>query len=945
MSLKPTELDRFAERYLLAKAQARKDLPDRGTSGMEVEWNLLDSRFRPLQIVGAGPEARSFADLLQEVYLPEWLDDRHQLEVFHWMIEFATRPYYSPKATIYETRLLEANLLNAMAAAGADYFQRLFTWHGNLLFPVEVADESIPRGWNLAKRRYLERCVELYGAALSTAGSHSNVSLPEPLLSWDFMHLPDEERHEHLDGYKNRVYIHGTKILRAFASLFIAAGASTPFKAEWENGKPVIRITEVDSLRNLTFPNPETIDVPLLYRSHADYIERSYELVQEGIRFGNNNWTPVRARSFAEPVERVIGSTSSELQAVYENGLYAEDAKSSLEELAQQIELQNLRARIDIPMARVEVRTDDGGLPMDLEIANLALKELLLIQAYADETFGNDFEYSRQDIARVRSNEQKAASEGMKAQIAHPFTGQRQSMPELLTWTLDQISPIAGRIGYTDLLEPLRELASGGANQSSKLRAKVREQVTQTDIVPWELFETLVEEHEIQVSKDVSDIAEDIRNHRLPEESKLVELLWKSRSEARKSEEAPIRFRPRTGAQIEIESPDKVSEILHLAQSLIRIPSVTNAPFERQRHDDLDRAATLIHDYLLDAGCEVTYYDQGQYPAVLATFPEQDSSRVMLSGHFDVVEPEPDDSQFEPYIEGEYLVGRGAADMKTVVATMMVWLKDQLAMGVNPPISLLLIGNEEIGEGEPFGTPHVLADLRNRSLLEPELLIAGERTGEHGDERVGQICIQNRGLLRMEFQLKGSRGHTGLRGAHSDLSQQLVKVQSDLTEIMASFLTLEGEDGWQSQARFPYIRTGEPGIFNVSSEQALLGLEVRPIPDDNLDELVAAITDYCAAHQIQRNIVAAEPGVACDEDNPYLLDLIASVEQATGKKPEIGRKLPGTSARFAPKAQGIVWGQSGVGPHSADERHFIPSIKPYYDALNAYADRLLKPAP
>ena len=71
----------------------------------------------------------------------------------------------------------------------------------------------------------------------------------------------------------------------------------------------------------------------------------------------------------------------------------------------------------------------------------------------------------------------------------------------------------------------------------------------------------------------------------------------------------------------------------------------------------------------------------------------------MLTGHFDVVEPDPDDSQFNPRIEGDYLHGRGAADMKTVVATYLVWMKDRMKMGKPfPNISLLLVGNEENGE-------------------------------------------------------------------------------------------------------------------------------------------------------------------------------------------------------------------------------------------------------
>ena len=35
----------------------------------------------------------------------------------------------------------------------------------------------------------------------------------------------------------------------------------------------------------------------------------------------------------------------------------------------------------------------------------------------------------------------------------------------------------------------------------------------------------------------------------------------------------------------------------------------------------------------------------------------------------------------------------------------------------------------------------------------------------------------------------------------------------------------------------------------------------------------------------------------------------------------------------AQAGQAVVWGQSGLGPHAKDERHYIPSIKPYYRSL------------
>src|SRR4029079_9019869 len=142
--------------------------------------------------------------------------------------------------------------------------------------------------------------------------------------------------------------------------------------------------------------------------------------------------------------------------------------------------------------------------------------------------------------------------------------------------------------------------------------------------------------------------------------NKIAEYLQRSRDVVRQIPTAPIRFRPRTQAVIEISYPNKTAEVLDLSQQLIRIPSVTASPNERL--DEVHRAGSLIHDYLRNAGLDVKYFD-GKYPAVYARFSTQsaahDKSDIVLTGHFDVVEPEPDDSQFTPRIEGDYLWGRG----------------------------------------------------------------------------------------------------------------------------------------------------------------------------------------------------------------------------------------------------------------------------------------------
>ncbi|MCE9646440.1 MAG: M20/M25/M40 family metallo-hydrolase [Chloroflexi bacterium] len=923
---------KFADKYLLAVEQAAREKPQGGLNGFEQEWNLLDEELRPLLTVGAGPSQQSFVDYLRAECIPAWQAQFSQLEVFHWMIEWATRPFYSPRGTIYEARLMEASLINSLHRAGVNFGERLHYWHGNLLFLTDIGHHSLPGNWSIAKRRYLEKCVDLYGDTLATAGIHSNLSLPDPLFAWDFMHLSASERGDrHLDDFKSEFYITATRILRAFASLFIATAASTPMQAQVQDGRAVVVLTDYDSVRNLTFPNPRELDLPDLYRSYNDYLQNSYDLVRRGVRFGNNNWTPIRARSFADPVERIISTTSDELTHLYTRGLFAVGQATPPEEMALQIEKQNLMARINLPMGRVEVRVDDGGHSLDIDIANLTLKHLLLLRIYSDQQFGRSFRYDREDISRARENENLAAKHGLRAEIENPFSAKPVGMRNFLKWTLSEVKPLAESLNLWNDLAPLVEMSEGGRNTAEKFRARLQGELGDGNEVPLTILKELHFEREAQVKADVERIAADY-GILGDDSSKISEFLQRGRDAARQIQNMPVQFRPRAQAVVEVSYPDKTTEILDLAQQLIRIPSVTACPEER--YDEVHRAGSLIDDYLRNADLEVKFFD-GKYPAVYAAFPGASmKDPILLTGHFDVVEPEPDDSQFIPHIEGDYLHGRGSADMKTVVATYLVWMRDARRSGAPyPNIALLLIGNEENGESEAWGTPFVLKELN----LIPSLFIAGERTGEKGNELFGEICVENRGVVRFEVIARGAKGHSGLAGT-GDLSEKLINARTALNEIFARQLTLKSADGWQSQAKFPFISVGTPGVYNVTAAEGILGVEIRPIPQDDISALKKEVEAYCSENNLEAKFSVMENGVACDPNNPALKALIEAVKQASGgREARIGRKLPGTSARFAPGGRAVVWGQSGLGPHAKDERHYIPSIEPYYQSLNQLA--------
>ena len=936
----------FSEKFHLAIENSQQADPKSGTSGLEIEFNILNQKLSPVAHVGYGPESRSFADYLHDECLPDWVRDRFQLEVFHWMTEATTQPCYTAAATAAQGRLLEGVLLDILTDVGRTFGTSFVAFHGNIPNPTLVDPDCIPKGWNLARQRYLAQCVGLFGDRLATAGIHTNHSYPEALLSWDFFHLPLSQRQGRtLEDYRNQSVIRATRLLRPMCPVFIAVSAASPFACEVHNGLQHVVLTDEDSRRLLAFPNPEDLDVPGLYASHGDYLDISYKLVRSGLRFGANNWTPVRARSDVDPVRRNIMATSEQLRELYRRGIYPTGEHGSHEEAERALVVENLCARVDLPMNRVEVRTDEGGDDLPLSVAKVLFKDLLMLRIYGDPDFGSDYRYNAQDIARARANEEAAARGGLDARIDHPMTGASISVRQYLAQLLEEVEGLATGLEVVNQLEPLKEMAAGGPNPATEIRRWVSEELggdpertrSGATVVPSELLVKWFERRRESISREIEELAgnPDGQGSEWP---KLAPLVSGLRKMAGDRPAMPIRIgQPHEGLKFET-AHGRVTDVLQLAADLIRIPSVTNCPEERI--DQVFSCAGFVANFLGAGGLEVRLFDRGRYPAVLASFKGAPPAKINLCGHFDVVRPEPDDSQFDPRIQGDYLWGRGSADMKTVVASTMVWMRQVAEVGPPyPPFNLLLVGNEENGEGDPFGTPHVLSTLLKETGWQPEFMVVGERTGEVGDEIFGSVCTESRGIFRMKISATGECGHTGTSGSPADLLDQLVEIQSALKSAFSRHLTLASPDGWETTARFPFLNVGEPGVYNITAGSGDLGIEIRPIPGDDLEALLSETRQLCGELNLEADLELMEPGVKCPEENPHLAELLVAVEEVSGEPAPVGKKKPGSSARFAPGGNQVVWGQSGIGPHSREERHFIPSIEPYLAVLDAFAKR------
>lgn len=213
-------------------------------------------------------------------------------------------------------------------------------------------------------------------------------------------------------------------------------------------------------------------------------------------------------------------------------------------------------------------------------------------------------------------------------------------------------------------------------------------------------------------------------------------------------------------------SPD-VADAVALSAEMCAIPGIT-VPAGKADMDAVQRTFELTRSAAEGRGLQVIAFEadaQHPYPFLLVTFTDVDLSdpsmtdAVGLIGHIDVVPPREAD-QFTPSLRGDDLYARGAADMKTVIASWIVWMaRRQSQPGPNPPVLLLVSCCEENGSAAPHHSESVLEWLRETHGVTVRFAIVGERTGElewMDSPTVGPICKENRSWRWLRLRRDGA---------------------------------------------------------------------------------------------------------------------------------------------------------------------------------------------
>ncbi|MBS1679303.1 MAG: M20/M25/M40 family metallo-hydrolase [Actinobacteria bacterium] len=354
------------------------------------------------------------------------------------------------------------------------------------------------------------------------------------------------------------------------------------------------------------------------------------------------------------------------------------------------------------------------------------------------------------------------------------------------------------------------------------------------------------------------------------------------------------------------ESPP--SELLSLAKRLIA--------YETCDERSIAECAGFVEAWLEARDIEATREEVRGLPVVKAEVGPETAPTVVLEGHIDVVPAHPE--QFESWLDGDRLYGRGSYDMKGAIAAMMVVtaaLRDQDLVRVR----LGIVGDEESEEGEDRGCDRLVD-----SGFTGDFAITGEPTDLH-------IGVEAKGVLALRLEVKGRAAH----GATPWLGDNAVLGAIDVFRSIESLPFAR-----QSSELFdrPSINLGRiwgGDALNKVPDRCVIDVDIRYLPGQDPAALLAEI-------QAMPGVTAApllvRPPATVDRESPFVLALReAAATYANGETMSVGRDGASDAVSFLRAGvPAVEFGPVGAGHHGPEEWVSISSLEGYRQALESF---------
>jgi acetylornithine deacetylase/succinyl-diaminopimelate desuccinylase-like protein len=292
---------------------------------------------------------------------------------------------------------------------------------------------------------------------------------------------------------------------------------------------------------------------------------------------------------------------------------------------------------------------------------------------------------------------------------------------------------------------------------------------------------------------------------------------------------------------------ERAEEMAALLEALVRIPT------ENPPGRELGRCAALLHDALVQLDCSPELIEP---PGIVRAGVGGGDQIVYFHGHFDVV-PAQSPAQFEPQRRDGRIVGRGTADMKGGLVSMLYGAVAARELGLldGRRIVLHFVCDEETGS--TAGSGH----LREAGLIDPGALamLTAEPTG-------GVIWNEARGAITLRVTVSGREAHIGYMHEGVNAFEHMIRVAEPLA---ASPELLVGG------------QAGAGAGFNVVPGSAWFSVDRRFAPDEDLDEELARMTGMiedaarAAGAEVEIEVLQAQPSGHTDADHPAARTLAA----------------------------------------------------------------------
>jgi succinyl-diaminopimelate desuccinylase len=362
-----------------------------------------------------------------------------------------------------------------------------------------------------------------------------------------------------------------------------------------------------------------------------------------------------------------------------------------------------------------------------------------------------------------------------------------------------------------------------------------------------------------------------------------------------------------------------------LAKELIRFPSIT--PIDAGVMNFLAKKLNT-----LGFKCKILEFKDKNSKPVINLYARLGNSQpnFMFAGHLDVVPPgnlkDWTVKPFSPSIKKNHLIGRGANDMKSAIASWVVAVSKYISIykKINGSISLLITGDEE---GIAInGTKKVVNYLKKRKE-KIDFCLVGEPTNPN---KLGEmIKIGRRGSITGELKVIGTQGHVAYPHRANNPSNIIIKILKKLKEIKFDKGTKNFQPTNLEVTKISIDNTADnviPGVAKATFNIRFNNKHSSSSLKSKLNKIFKKITKSSKSNFKIEYRISGEAFLTKPNKTTYMVQNI--IKKITKIKPQLSTTGGTSDARFIRKiAPCLEFGLVGKTMHKVDESVSISDLK------------------